>query len=75
MALSKIYKPYTRLGHEEVDGLIKVLEREIAQLGEDGELSTAYYIGALTAIKILRYHEFLDVPDDFVRLFDHYINE
>ena len=41
MALSKIYKPYTRLGHEEVDGLIKVLEREIAQLGEDGELSTA----------------------------------
>lgn len=75
MALSKIYQPYTRLGHLEADGLINVLEREIAERGENGETSTPYYVGAMTAIKILRYHEFIDVPDDFLNLFDHYIND
>lgn len=75
MALCKHYKPYTRLDHEELDGLLNVLSREIAERGEDGDSSTPYYVGASLAFKILRYHEFVDVPNDFMSLFGHYIDE
>ena len=68
MALCKTYRPYTRLEHFELDGLLSVLDREIAQRGEDGEADTLYYEGVHDAISIIRYHEFVDTQDDFMRL-------
>ena len=40
------YQPSTRLDHYELDGLLNVLDRKIAEHGEAGEYDTAYYVGA-----------------------------
>lgn len=75
MTLSRHYRPCTRMDHEELDGLLSVLDRKVAELGEDGDWNTAYYVGARTALSILRHHEFVDTQADFMRLFEHYIGE
>ena len=75
MALSRIYQPSTRLMHFELDGLLSVLDREIAELGENGEAVTPYYVGAFEALSIIRHHEFLDTQEDFMRLFKRALEE
>lgn len=75
MTLARMYRPSTRIEHDDLDGLLNVLEREIAERGEDGEASTAYYVGSLEALRIIRYHEFLDTQADFMRLFQLALNE
>lgn len=71
MALCKAYKPCTRLGYEELDGLLTVLDRRICETVNDLDSNACYYYtGAALAVHIFRYHEFVDVPDDFIRLFD-----
>lgn len=63
-------QPKIRLGIDEVDGLINVLAAEIDQRGEDGELSTLYYVGARAALEIIREQTHIEYPHDFLRLFD-----
>ena len=75
MTLIRHYQPNTRLDHYELDGLLTRLDREIAELGENGELSTPYYVGASTALRILRYHERVETQDDFINIFRKYLNE
>lgn len=69
------YQPSTRLDHYELDGLLNVLDRRIAEMGEAGEYNTAYYVGARLACSIFRHHEFVETQDDFMRLFDQIIND
>lgn len=69
MALTRTYRPSTRIQHDELDGLLNVLDRTIAERGENGEADTPYYVGAFEALRIIRYHEFLDTQEDFMRLF------
>lgn len=75
MALCKTYRPYTRLEHYELDGLLSVLDRTIAQRGEDGEADTLYYEGVHDAISIIRFHEFVDTQYDFMNLINRLRDE
>lgn len=71
MALVKRSRPTVILGCDELDGLIKLLEASHRPLAEDGEVDALYYEGALAAVSIFRYHEYVDFPADFMRLFEH----
>ena len=73
MALSRIYRPSTRIEHDELDGLLNVIDRRIAESGENGELVTSYYVGAQIALTIIRCHERIELPDDFLAIFDNYL--
>lgn len=74
MTLSRIYRPSTRIEHEELDGLLNILERTINEHGENGESNTPYYVGARIALTILREHERIEMPEDFVLVFDNYLS-
>ena len=63
------------MDHDELDGLLSVLDRKVAELGEECDYNTPYYVGAYIALSILRHHEFVDTQADFMRLFEHYIGE
>lgn len=73
--LIRHYKPNTRLDHFELDGLITALNNRIEDMTENGEAVTPYYQGALLAVEIFRFHEFVETQDDFLRLFDKYVND
>lgn len=73
MALFRTYQPNTRFDHFEMDGLISRLERETEEREDDPNL--AYYVGALIAMRIARFHEFVDTQDDFMRLFVRALEE
>lgn len=75
MALARTYRPSTRIQHDELDGLLNVLDRTISEHGEDGEADTPYYVGAFEALRIVRYHEFLDTQEDFMRLFERALGD
>ena len=75
MALFRTYQPNTRFDHYEMDGLINRLGREIDERGEAGDASTPYLVGALIAMHIARYHEFVDTQEDFMRLFDRALED
>ena len=75
MALAKIYQPYTRLNHEELDGLLHILKNTTLELSDNGNTDALLYLGAFFALSILRYHEFVDFPDDFMRLLENLIAE
>ena len=70
--LSRHYQPSTRINHFELDGLIAALRRQEDEV--DYTLRDAY-TGALIALQIFRYHEFLDTQADFMRLFEHYLQQ
>ena len=69
MTLFRTYQPNTRLDHYDLDVLLNRLDREIDEMGENGDARTPYYVGAFAAMSIVRYHEFVDTQDDFMRLF------
>lgn len=73
MALFRTYQPNTRFDHFEMDGLISRLERETEERQDDPTL--AYFIGALIAMRIARFHEFVDTQEDFMRLFERALEE
>ena len=75
MALARMYRPSTRIQHDELDGLLNVLGRTVGEHGENGEFDTPYYKGAEIALSIIRHHEFLDTQDDFMRLFERALDE
>lgn len=75
MTLIRHYRPSTRIDHDELDGLLNVLQRRVDEQEENGEAIIPYYIGAAIALHIIRYHEFVDVPDDFVALFDRQLHD
>ena len=75
MTLARTFRANTRIDHDDLDGLLSVLDREIAELGEDGDARTSYYVGARIALSIVRHHEFVDTQADFMRLIRHYIDE
>ena len=74
MTLSRIYMPSTRVEHYELDGLLRVLDRAIAEPDEGQEQLIAYYIGAQIALQIIRYHERLETPEDFMFVFNNYLS-
>ena len=75
MVLIRHYSPQTRLDHYELDGLLNVLDREIDDMGENGDFRTPYYVGAKIAMQILRFHEFVETQHDFMLIFNKYIND
>lgn len=75
MTLVRAYRPQTRLDHDDLDGLLNALDREIAERGENGEADTAYYVGAEMALSIIRFHEFVDTQQDFLLLFDRMVRK
>lgn len=75
MTLSRIYLPSTRIEHEELDGLLRILDRAISEHGELGEQITAYYVGAQIALQIIRFHERIDTPEDFMLVFNNYLEK
>ncbi len=68
MAVTKFYQPYSRVDHYELDGTIKLLGDKVSTMGEAGEVDALYYEGAQDALEIIRGYEFVDKPQDFVRL-------
>ena len=75
MTLIRAYRPQTKIDHDDLDGLLYVLDREIQQHGENGEADTAYYVGASLALQIIRNYGFVDTQKDFMELFVHLLNE
>lgn len=75
MTLARTFRANSRIDHDDLDGLLAVLERRIAEIGEDGDPRTSYYVGARIALSIIRHHEFVDTQADFMRLIDHYIGD
>ena len=73
MTLSRIYRPSTRIEHDELDGLINILDRRIAECIENKDENGSYYLGAKMALTIIRYHEWVELPDDFMLVFDNYM--
>lgn len=70
MAVTKFYQPCSSVYHYELDGTLKLLGDKVDRLGEDGEVDALYYEGAQDALEIIRDYEFVDTPQDFVRLLD-----
>ena len=68
MAVTKFYQPYSRVDHYELDGTIKLLGDKVSTMGEAGEVDALYYEGAQDALEIIRGYEFVDKPQDFLRL-------
>ena len=66
MTLSRAYRPYTRIEHFDLDGLLNRLDREMDEGGNG--IPVDYLFGAYSALSILRYHEFVDTQEDFMRL-------
>lgn len=74
MALIRHYKPSVRLEYEELDGLINVINQQI----ESGDLSTDMeiaFIGCLATLEIIRHHEYVEYPHQFVELFKVYLDD
>lgn len=74
MALIRHYKPSVRLEYEELDGLINVINQQL----ESGDLSTDVeiaFIGCLATLEIIRNHEYVEYPHQFVELLKHYLAE
>ena len=68
MAVTKSYQPYSRVDHYELDGTLKLLGDKVSTMGEAGDVDALYYEGAQDALEIIRGYEFVDKPQDFVRL-------
>ena len=68
MAVTKFYQPYSRVDHYELDGTLKLLGDKVSTMGEAGDVDALYYEGAQDALEIIRGYEFVDKPQDFVRL-------
>ena len=64
----RTYDAQTILEHNDVHGLLKVLDAEIARRGEDGDYSTAYFVGAYIAVALLTNGK-LERWTDFMREF------
>ena len=73
MALFRTYQPNTRFDHYEMDGLISRLSRYIEENADDPLIDC--YEGARIAMTIARFHEFVDTQEDFMRLFQHALEE
>ena len=74
MTLARVFRANTRIDHDDLDGLLSVLDRDIAAARDVGG-SAAFYRGARTALSIIRHHEFVDTQADFMRLLDRYREE
>lgn len=63
----------------DAQGLVKRLHEKVAELGENGELSTMYYVGALTILQVLfKYAEvdgMVDYPTDLLGLFERALGD
>lgn len=73
MSLVRHYKPSVRLEYEEMDGLISVFDRMLEDDEFTSDTEQAAYIGALVALIIIRHHEYVDYPHQFMNLFAHYL--
>ena len=73
MALVRHYKPSVRLEYEELDGLMNVFDEALEDGEFDSKTERASYIGALVALKIIRFHEHVEYPHQFISLFRHYL--
>ena len=68
------YRPTKRVGIEELDGCIKLLNDKLDETAENGEMSTALYMGALIALETMRNGRF-EYPQDFMAVFDNRVRE
>jgi hypothetical protein len=66
-------RPKIRLGVDEVAGLLNVLDAAIDEQADSGELSTFYLVGARVALEIVFEQEHVELPQDFMRLFEQKI--
>lgn len=73
MSLIQHYKPSVRMEYDELDGLIRTINRKLDDddFGGD-EIERTLYIGALMTLKIIRNHHYVDYPHQFMDLFEHY---
>lgn len=70
MTLIRQYRPSARITFDELDGLLKLLSDRIDDAVENDNSDFSYYIGAYMALEIIRYHEQVDIPQDFMRLLE-----
>lgn len=75
MPLVRRYNPSVRMDCEELDGLLNALGNRIEEADEGGDAMTVAYLGAWYAVDIIRHHEFVETQEDFLRLFDKYLQE
>ena len=63
----------------DVNGLLKKLRESVARLGEEGELSTSYYVGALLAFEVMfgtaESEGNVDMWTDFLELFESALHD
>lgn len=68
------YRPTKRVGIEELDGCIKLLSDKLDEVADNGEASTALYMGALIAMETIRNGRF-EYPRDFMAVFENRVKE
>lgn len=73
MALIRVYEPATRIGLLELDGLLSILGERARELGDDGDADAYFHLGALYALSIIRDHGRVEYPQEFMELFERYV--
>ena len=69
------YKPSTRVYHEELDGTLNIANRKIDELGEEGSWKTPYYVGMAMCLMIEKSYEYVEYPQDFIKIFELMLDE
>ena len=75
MTLFRSYPANVRIGTDELDGLLRILDARIDAMLADGEADAALYEGARIALSIIGRHERIEYPIDFLSLFELYLRE
>jgi len=73
MTLLREYEPATRVGLFELDGLLSMLEEKSSELANEGCADAYFYLGAYYALSIIRNHERVEYPQEFLELFKQYM--
>ena len=60
--------------YEEMDGLINVIDQALEDDEFESDVERACYIGSQVTLKIIRHHEYVDYPHQFMDLFKHYLD-
>ena len=75
MALVRHYRPSVRMEYEELDGLINVIDKMLNDDESTMDNSERLaFIGASITLEIIRHHEYVEYPHQFVDLFKRYLD-
>lgn len=74
MAVIRHHRPYVSMDYDDVDGLLNAMTQAIEDGCFESTTERAAHIGALIALRIIRHHEYVEYPNQFMSLFVHYLD-